>query len=842
VLLLGALAGLPGAALAQEPPAIEAVAEAPAPSADTMVTLDYQNAQIEDVIRAISKLTRKNFLFDDRVRGTVTVISETPVSIQEAYEVFESVLQVKGFSTVAGPGGVIKIMPTRDARSGPLATSLGTARPANTDEFITRLIPLRYVKAETIQDTVRQLASKDASIIAYGPTNTLIVTDAAANIRRVLNILEKIDVETYEEQLKVLTIQYADVSELTNQLREIFASDGSSSTPGRLPRARALVPQTQPVGGGLADGGVISAAAGAARFIPDVRTNSIVVLAPLATIQQVEKLVTLLDYKRKGTGRINVYRLQNADAEEIAETLANLADGARAPTPVSGGSAVDASAQTAGVVAQLEGGVKITADAPTNSLIIQSSPEAFAALSDVIEALDIRRPQVLVEALILEVDVDDDFKLGSSFIFNTLLGGSGDGIQPVDRVGGVGSNTQTPGGVGIPNLLPSGSGAAGLPANILSPTNPFVASVLGKTVNFVDAAGNQRSLPVIQAVITAAQSDSRTNILQAPRVLTADNEEAQIVVGQNLGFPTTNLQAATPSGGDPSNPFQTAQNIERRDVGVTLRVTPQISEGETVRLDYFNEVSAVTSATGNLGPTTTKRTVENTVYVKDGETVMIGGMIMDTLGETVNQVPFLGDIPFLGNLFKSRAESTDKVNLIVLLTPHIVRDPIDLQALTLEEREKFRDASVSGERTPAELEARERALDAGIALPDEKNPVGGKLRELEQRYPTETLPELEKERGEREQERREQLLQQSEAEAGDYTVQAAVLSRPDAAVAILQRLIELGFDGSVVSRSENGSELHSVELGPYANEEQARDAARRLRAQAGLNPVVRVAP
>ena len=832
-LLIVALFLWPTAALAQDQ----------VTTGDAMVTLDYQNAQLEDVIRAISKLTKKNFLFDDRVRGTVTVISETPVSIDEAYRVFEAVLQVKGFSTVDGPGGVIKIVPTRDVRQSAIETTSGISKPSNTDEFITRLIPLRYVKAETIQDTFRQLASKDASLIAYGPTNTLILTDSAANIRRVLTILERIDVETYEEQLKVLTIQYADVAELTNQLREIFSPDGEDGGGGgRVPRARAIVPrtnQTQPVAGVLPQGAAI-AAAGAPRFIPDARTNSIVVLAPLGTIQQVEKLVALLDYKRKGTGRINVYRLQNADAEEMAETLANLAEGGGGgATPAGLSSAMaDASAQTAAVVAQLEGGVKITADAPTNSLIIQSSPEAFAALSDVIEALDVRRPQVLVEALILEVKVNDTYALGSNFIFNTLLGADSDANTPVDRIGGVGTNTS---GMPAPVLLDPNSAIAGL-----TNPGPFTASVLGKTVNFVDAAGNMRTLPVIQAVITASQVDNNTNILQAPKVLTADNEEAQIVVGENRGFPTTNLQAANPAAGgagNANNAFQTSQNIERRDVGVTLRVTPQISEGETIRLDYFNEISAVTEPLNPLGPTTSNRTVENTVYVKDGETVVIGGIITDQTNPMVSQVPYLGDIPFFGWAFKSRSESTIKTNLLVLLTPRIVRDPIDLRALSIEKREEFRDGSREAlEYTPEEEEERQRALDAGIPLPDDSNAVRGRLGVLTRESPTESLPDLRNERDRREKQRIEDLDKQSKIDAGSYEIQAAALRDSGAAVVILQRLIELGFDGTVVSRQENGDELHVVQLGPFADEESARDAARRINAETGLNAFVKLKP
>jgi len=337
-------------------------------------------------------------------------------------------------------------------------------------------------------------------------------------------------------------------------------------------------------------------------------------------------------------------------------------------------------------------------------------------------------------------------------------------------------------------------------------------------------------------------------------VLTADNEEAQIVVGENRGFPTTNLQAANPAANmGNNNAFQTSQNIERRDVGVTLRVTPQISEGETIRLDYFNEISSVTDPMNPLGPTTSNRTVENTVYVKDGETVMIGGIITDQTNPMTTKVPFLGDIPFFGWAFKSVSDSTVKTNLIVLLTPHIVRDPIDLEALTIEKfasevaiihrREEFRASSSKAlDYTQREAEERKRAIEAGIELPTERNSVRGEIKNLRERYPTESLPDLREERLEREKQRLEDLEKQSRVDNGNFEVQAATLRDSGAAVVILQRLIELGFDGTVVSRSENGDEIHVVQMGPFTSEESARDAARRINAETGLNAFVRLKP
>ncbi len=812
-----------------------------------LISLNYPNADITDVIAAIAAATKKNFLYDDRVRGTVTVLSTECISAEEAYRVFESILQVKGFTTVQGPGGILKIIPVRDAKESPIETLPESERVPNRDLYITRLIPLRFIKADAIANALRPLVSKDANMVEYLPTNTIILTDSAANVRRLLTIIDQIDVETYQEQIKVIPIEFADAGTLAEQLSEIFGGQvtGAGGAPRPVQRARRATPVAQVPAAG--DSGALGEQ-GQPRFITDDRTNSLIVIAPGATIARVERTIALLDYKRRGSGKIHVYRLQNADSEEMAATLAALAGSGggggggiqRTSTTGALGGAVPG-AGVGGAVASFEDGAKITADAPTNSLIIQASAEGYSTIKEVIEALDTRRPQVMVEALIMEVDVTDSTDLGSAWLYTAVNGGRGSNRTGEDGITGIGSGQ---GAASLPNLSdPTALGLAGL-------ANDFTAAILGKTITVdPDGAGplTARTIPVIQAVLTAAAFNSDLNIISAPVVLTADNKEAQIVIGQEIPVPTSKLQTpTTTTTGQNQSQFTTSSNIERQNVGVTLRVTPQISEGDSVRLEIFQEISDVVAGTAisDLGPTTTKRTIDNTVYVSDGEAVMVGGIVSEALDKSESKVPWLGDIPILGWAFKSTSHSTRKVNLVVILTPRIVRNPGDLQRLTVENREEFRSAAGARiEFTGKEQEARDKALRAGLDLPLDPNPVRRELDKHDKRYPVEQLPSLREEQTKLETERQQHLKDLEAAEAaGEWVVQVSFFRAPDDAAALLNRLIKKGYDGSVLSRVEQAESVHYVQLGPYSTLEKAQQIAREVGADTGLATTVQVGP
>ena len=829
---------------------------------ETLVSLDFQDADITEVISSIAKATGKNFLYDDRVRGRVTVISPEPVTVDEAYRVFESILAVKGFTTVPAPGGVLKILPLRDAKENPINTVTGGEQAENRDTFITRLLPLHYVKADAISDTLKPLVSKEASVIAYGPTNTLIITDSSANIVRLSEIIDQIDVSTYQEQVKLIPIQYADAQALTQQLQAIFTEQGANGPGGNRGVRAVAAPQPAAVPGVPGSDTVIGSA-GEPRFIPDIRTNSIVVIATKAVLHEIERIVGLLDYKRKGAGRIHVYRLKNADADEIAQTLSSLASGTPGGGRLGGGlgGGTTRTSLTGGLggsglsglggqsgtnpagsalgglggglggssaVAELGDGVRVTSDPPTNSLIIQASAEAFATISEVIEALDVRRPQVMVEALVMEVDATPSNDLGAAWITSmatkdgsSVSVGSSNGIDP-NTIAAIGSIAQ--GGASVGN---------------------FAAALLGRTVSIPDPnnPGQFIQVPWIRALVTAAESRQDINIISAPTILTADKKEAEIVVGQNIPVPTSRLQAAAATT-DPNNPFQTSQNIARQDVGVTLRVTPQISEGDTVRLNVYQEISQVHSNDSTLGPTTTNRKVENTVYVRDGEAVMIGGILSDNQNETESKVPWLGDIPFLGWAFKGTHSDASKINLFIVLTPRIVRDPDDLQRLTVENRERFRSASAPAlDLSDQDKEERAKALQAGVPLPIDPNPVRRELERHDQRYPVEELPALRQEAIDHEKQRSSEIEEMKKKEAaGSYLVQVAHFASAEEAVALLQKLISQGYDGTVFSQSQQGETIHWVQLGPYTNQAKAQAVARDVNASQGLQSLVVIEP
>ncbi|MCP4007364.1 MAG: type II secretion system secretin GspD [bacterium] len=822
LIVFALLAQLPGSAFAQ-----------PADK-DSKINLDFQETELTEVISTIAKLTGKNFLYDDRVRGRVTVISPQPVTVDAAYRVFESILQVKGFTTVPGPGGILKIVPTRDAKQSPIETVPGNRSVQNRDLFITRLLPLKYVKADAVSGTLTPLVSKEASVIAYAPTNTLIITDTSANIRRLIGIIKQIDVASYSEKIKVVPIEFADAGTLAGQLNEIFSGDsGNQNTTRRgRPRARAA---NQATGAAAAlqantNRGVIGAA-GKSRFITDQRTNSIIVIATQTAMGEIGRMIRLLDYQRKGTGGIHVYRLQNADAEEISSTLASLTSGSGGGGAAPRAGAAGGAPAAGGIVAELGDGVRVTADAPTNSLIIQASSEGFSSLSEVIEALDIRRPQVLVEALIMEVDITDGASFGASLSHRAATHGTG-------QIGIGGANTaNTPdapalsGGFGSTTTTSTGEAFA---------PGQFSAAVLGKLIDVVLPNGDVIQVPVIQGMLQAAESDENTNIISAPTILTADNEEAEIVIGSEIPIPTTILSTQDSS----NDGFQTSQDIARQNVGVTLRVTPQISEGDTVRLNIFQEISEVTSNDPDLGPTTSNRQVENTVYVRDGEAVMIGGILSEVQSESENKVPFLGDIPILGWAFKGVSHSTRKVNLLVVLTPRIVRDPNDLNRLTVEKRERFRDsASDTLSYGEEEREEREAALRAGVELPADSNPVRREMDRHDTQYPIESLPEMRRQQEEREKQRVEEIerLKASQS-AGSYIVQFSLFRKVDGAVTLLERLTREGYDGSIYSLQEAGEPAHYVQLGPYATEVKALAVVREVRAGMDLSAIVIVEP
>jgi len=844
---------LAGSAFAQAPAG--GVDEAPPgvkPIDGDLYALDFNNVELAVVIDAIARLTNKNFIYDDRVRGRVTIVSPTPMTIEQAYAVFESVLQVKGFTTVTSPGGAIKVIPVREAKESNIETVRSSLPPPDRDRFVTRLIPLRYIDAESIVNTLKPLVSKDASMAAYVETNTVILTESASNIRRLLAILEAIDVETYKEELAVLKVEFADATVLAEQVSEIYGAEVAAATStGLAPRGGARRAQAP----GIAPPPAVNPARGRVRIITDSRTNSLIVLAARAQLDDVRDLVRKLDVPVTGGGRIHVYYLQYADAEELAQTLAALISG-QASAPGAGGGGGVLGGQPGGaqgqgaqalrtVVSGLSEGLSVTADPATNALVIQASQEGYATIAGVIEKLDIERPQVLVEALIMEVDITDGTELGFNGLFRLINGDTDLTIAQLTDGAATGALVGGPFGA-------AGGAALPLLVNFFRKTFTEVTDDMG-TPDTSDDVTTTTSGSLIQGIIRAAASDAGTNIISAPHILTSDNEEAEIRIGNNIPIISSRVEAPTTVTTPTATGLSTSVNVERQDIGVTLRVTPQITEGNSLRLDIFQEITSINKAlqqdVGNVnevGPPLASRKVENTVMVGDGETVVIGGLISDVYEDSVTKVPWLGDIPFLGWAFKSSTRNLSKANLLVFLTPHIIRTRADLEHETIRKREEFeKQTGPTLELAQDEIEeAEERRAQAEAAgevytPPPGRNPVRSRLLEQEARYPLERMREIEQQKSEARERARAEAARPGER----YLVQAPVLGDENEAMQMLTELVDAGFDGTLVSnQTASGLVLYEIRLGPFETLEEAQRVGGVVQTAHGLSSSVLVEP
>lgn len=769
---------------------------------DELVSLDFSDVELPVVVDTISRMTGYNFIYDDRVRGRVTIVSPTEVTVEQAFAVFESVLKVKGFSLVLGPGETYKILPIRDIKESSVDTIKDNRPSPNRDRFVTRLVPLRFIDAEAITQTIKPLISKDASLVAYEATNTIIVTDSESNIRRLLSILDAIDVESYRQELAVIKVEYADANTLAEQLSEIYGAEVASASGGataaqRRARSRRRTSNNTAANSATDGAGAIGPTV---RILPDERTNSLLVLASRQQTADIRGLVDKLDIPVTGEGRIQVYYLRHADAEELSETLNSLVGtggGSRSSLP---GAASNTTQAIRAAVTPLDEGITVTADPATNSLVIKASKEGYETLKQVIERLDVSRPQVLVEALIVEVDITDDLDLGFDIAYRIVNGDTDMLFQ---------------------------TGAAFVPG-----VGPALAQAarLGSFANAADAFGtsgadgltpgnsNGKNLGVR---VTALASNNDVNIVSAPHILTSDNEEAEIIVGDNIPIVTGRTEAATGASA-----LSQAVNVDRQDVGVTLRVTPQISEGDTLRLNIFQEITEVNQSISGLGDPTevgvalSNRKIENTVVVNDGETVAIGGLISETYSDSVAGVPFLKDIPWLGWFFKTRIEDLRKKNLLIFLTPHIIRDADDLERETIRKRLELEDRL--GDNEFAELADWDRpkvTKDFAVAAELERHSL---------RYPIDRMRELEEIEAAERSERLLEAERSAAASAQRYTVQVATFLNEREATETLTTLVDAGYDGTLVSSESDGRIVFTIQVGPFQDLWEADRAAQTL--------------
>ncbi|MBI5526527.1 MAG: type II secretion system secretin GspD [Deltaproteobacteria bacterium] len=627
--------------------------------------LDFQKADIIDVVKFISELTCKNFIIPDNLRqGKITIISPQGVSVDEAYQAFLSALEVNKL-TIVPTGRYLKLMGQRDSISSTIPTIIGDQKYPFDDRMVTKLVKLEYVDANTLTPTIKQLASKDGDVFTYQPTNTLIISDTGNNLFRLEQIIRQLDVPGGEEEIQLVQVNFALASQLAEKLIAIYDVKAQGAKPQAGPPPKAAPGTPQPPGAEPAEVRV-------SKILSDDRTNKLIIIATPRSFKEILEVIKKLDVPVAGEGQVHVYYLDNADAEQLANTLAHLSQGA-GPKP---GTKVPPSqaGQKAGVqVADLfSGEVKITADRATNSLVVIANSNDFKSLVNVIRQLDIRRKQVFVEAVIMEVTLDKTKDFG--FAFSGGMAGEYGGKQfPI--FGGT-----MLGGLNSIMLDPAS----------LAQLGGFMTGVQGPAVEGVQFGSSKISLPSFGAILRALQTNSDVNVLSTPHILTTDNEDAEILVGQNIpyqsGF-TSSLGGVTGLSS-----FTPIVSIQRQDVALKMKLKPQINNSDYVRLNIDEEISEVAGTDPMLGPTTSKRSAKTVVVVRDQQTVAIGGLMRDNQAVGVSKVPFLGDIPIIGWLFRNKHSKVNKTNLLLFLTPYIIKDKDDFRKIferKMKERQEF---------------------------------------------------------------------------------------------------------------------------------------------------------
>lgn len=581
------------------------------------ITLNLKDADIRALISTVSKFTGKNFIIDPRVKAKVTVISANTLTPEAVYEVFLSVLQVHGYAAVP-TGSVIKIVPEVNAKQGPLPLSGKNDRFAD-DELVTKIIRLEHVPASQLVPILRPLVPQQGHLAAYNPTNTLIITDHAGNIQRLLKIIAGVD-RPDSDELEIIPLKHASASELVRILNSLKGATGAKDTTNVV------------------------------KLAADDRTNSVLVTGDRASRMKTRVTVSYLDTPLEdGGGNTHVIYLKYAKAENLVKILTGLKEQGNKNSGVAKKGAAANKVTSGSVVSQ---NAIIQGDEETNALIITADTNTVKNLKAVIRQLDIRRAQVLIEAIIAEITISKNKELGVGIAVDGTARDSGALPVGISNLAGIGDL-----------LLAASAG-----------TTTSVPSGLSFALGEETSSGVRYG-----ALLRALQTDQNTNILSTPNIVTLDNEEAELIVGQNLPFVTGSFTGAGTT--DQNNPFQT---IERQDVGLTLKVTPQVNEGDTVKLVLEQETSSVIPGTVESGIATRKRSIKTSVLVDDGGILILGGLIQEEVSDTESKVPLLGDIPIVGFLFRSKSTNKTKANLMVFLRPSILRDHKDASFITNE--------------------------------------------------------------------------------------------------------------------------------------------------------------
>jgi general secretion pathway protein D len=626
------------------------------------ITPNYKDADLSQIIQAVAEVTGKNFIIDPRVNAKVTMLSSTPMTPDQFYQAFLSVLQVYGYIAVPA-GKVIKIIPNTDQRQVP-ANDLPENVSATSDEIVTQIITTRNINAAQLVPILRPFVPQYGQLAAYPGGNMLIISDRASNVNRIVRIVERMD-QSGDDPVEVIALHNASAADVVRVINSL-----SSGGPGGE-------------GGGSA-----------VKIVADERTNSILLTGEKSPRLKLKALIINMDTPLATGGDTQVRYLRYADAEKIADKLkgqatasAKAQGGPPAATPGGGGgtSNVDAS-------------VTIWADVATNALIITAPPKIMKSLMAVIDKLDIRRAQVQVQAIIVEVDVNKSSNIGVQWL---LDGGNNYGYGVTNLPGS---------GTSIVDLAAAVLGVSGNTTTATTATTSSLSSAtVGTGATFALGKYNSSTGRGFAALIQALRSDGTSNIISTPSLITMNNEEAEVKVTQEIPLITGSYSSSTASVSGTTSPFTT---IQREEVGTILKVTPHINEGNSVQLKIEQEDSSPgAKLTDSADISTNKRSIKTTVLIEDGGVIVLGGLMSDTVTESEDRVPGLGAIPLIGNLFKSRSGSRQKKNLLVFIRPTIMRDAEATES--------------TSEQKYDEVRQEQRSLHKGhiTLLPGEKQPL-----------------------------------------------------------------------------------------------------------------------
>ncbi|MDR3607236.1 MAG: type II secretion system secretin GspD [Oligoflexia bacterium] len=626
---------------------------------------NFPDADIMDIAKTLGKLTGKNFIFDKDVKGRISIISNSPITVSDAWKAFLTALDMNQFALIPS-GKYIRIARQRDARDKQLRTYTGDYSP-DTDALITRVFPLKYIDAEEVARTFRGFMPANSRIVPYEQTNTIIVTDTGANISKLGKMLEILDVEGYDVGLDVISVRYASAAELSKLIDTLIPGTGGS------PAGGGAAPRFGAAAGGAGrfsarrtkEGGVIN------TIIADERTNTLIVNANSKGAEQVRALVARLDQKQPaitGGGKVHVVYLQFADAEQIANTLNSISQNAVAgaahppgATGAAGGTGVNPTTQTL-----FESNVKVSPDKATNALVINASPADFVTVQRVITRLDIPRDEVYVEIIVMEVALNKSFDYSSNV------------VSPTNGVG-----------------LTTNNDLSSFIMNPIGLTGALIGIPFGKQTT-VTVGSTSYPVYSVQGLIKLIQSNTKSNVLATPQIIALDNSEANFESAEKIPYLTT---TAVQGAG-------TSQSVSKESVALSIKIKPQINKSSNfVKLDVETKIGAIEqrnlpSAVQNQAYATLERTAKTTVVVGDSDTIVLGGLMRDDVVDTVSKIPILGDIPILGWLFSAKDSTVTKTNLLMFMTPHIVRQYEKVREILdrkLKERDNYIEKNFGGE-------------------------------------------------------------------------------------------------------------------------------------------------